>query len=467
MRSLTNRATLIAALAVLALTLCIGMPRSAHAAAALVLANATTTSSTNASSTLAHPGDTVAFQFLANGSVWTAPQISVLNMGTTTMSGSGTSWTYSTTSTSGWTAGSVSFFISFGNTDGTATTTFASTGSSTLQHVRFDKTAPTITSLYVSSSNSSTTLAKIGDVITISFVANENLIATTTLTIDGRAADHVLATSSPAAFMTASSTIVNGDTSANVMGFSLTPVDAAGNASSTAITLVLSGANVSVYGSVPTITISGNNPDSVYASNSSGYGDAGASATDALSHSLSISTSGNVDRSTSGSYTLTYSATDAAGNTNSVSRTVTVNVPGGGGVIVGILSGGGGGSPTPQPVAAPTAPGTSNTSAIGQLQSQIQALMAQIAAAGGGSAGSFARSLTVGSSGSDVKALQIWLNGHGFVIASSGPGSPGNETMKFGGLTRAALAKWQASVGISPAAGYFGPKTRAYIAAHP
>ncbi|MEK7107216.1 MAG: peptidoglycan-binding protein [Patescibacteria group bacterium] len=80
---------------------------------------------------------------------------------------------------------------------------------------------------------------------------------------------------------------------------------------------------------------------------------------------------------------------------------------------------------------------------------------------------SFKRDLETGSKGSDVRALQAYLNSHGFSIAASGAGSPGNETELFGGLTRAALAKWQASVGITPAAGYFGPKTRAYIAANP
>jgi peptidoglycan hydrolase-like protein with peptidoglycan-binding domain len=78
----------------------------------------------------------------------------------------------------------------------------------------------------------------------------------------------------------------------------------------------------------------------------------------------------------------------------------------------------------------------------------------------------FSRNLTVGSTGADVKALQEYLNAHSFEVAASGPGSSGNETTTFGAKTKEALARWQASVGISPAAGYFGPKTRAYIAAH-
>lgn len=89
------------------------------------------------------------------------------------------------------------------------------------------------------------------------------------------------------------------------------------------------------------------------------------------------------------------------------------------------------------------------------------------AAANASANASFNRDLETGSRGADVKSLQAYLNSHGSQISASGAGSPGNETELFGGLTRAALAKWQKSVGITPAVGYFGPKTRAYIAANP
>jgi peptidoglycan hydrolase-like protein with peptidoglycan-binding domain len=60
--------------------------------------------------------------------------------------------------------------------------------------------------------------------------------------------------------------------------------------------------------------------------------------------------------------------------------------------------------------------------------------------------------------------LQQWLNAHGFVIAATGPGSPGNETTTFGILTDKALIKFQRSQGL-PATGYLGPLTRAALAA--
>ncbi|HEY0010910.1 MAG TPA: peptidoglycan-binding protein [Candidatus Paceibacterota bacterium] len=72
------------------------------------------------------------------------------------------------------------------------------------------------------------------------------------------------------------------------------------------------------------------------------------------------------------------------------------------------------------------------------------------------SCASFNRDLTVGATGADVTVLQNWLISKGFTIAAGATGY-------FGGQTQAALARYQASVGISPAAGYFGPITRAKV----
>lgn len=68
------------------------------------------------------------------------------------------------------------------------------------------------------------------------------------------------------------------------------------------------------------------------------------------------------------------------------------------------------------------------------------------------------RNLTVGSSGEDVTTLQTWLEQKGFLVMPSAVAKG-----YFGNLTRTALAKYQASVGITPAVGYFGPITRAKV----
>ncbi len=75
----------------------------------------------------------------------------------------------------------------------------------------------------------------------------------------------------------------------------------------------------------------------------------------------------------------------------------------------------------------------------------------------------FTRDLSEGSTGTDVMNLQKFLNMKGYAVATTGPGSAGQESTYFGSLTKAALARYQAAVGISPAAGFFGPTTRAHV----
>ncbi len=78
---------------------------------------------------------------------------------------------------------------------------------------------------------------------------------------------------------------------------------------------------------------------------------------------------------------------------------------------------------------------------------------------------SFSRDLSSGSSGSEVRSLQQYLNLKRYIVAQTGPGSPGNETAFFGQLTKSALIRFQKDHGI-PSTGYFGPITRKYVDAH-
>lgn len=73
------------------------------------------------------------------------------------------------------------------------------------------------------------------------------------------------------------------------------------------------------------------------------------------------------------------------------------------------------------------------------------------------------RDLKLGMRHADVKTLQEFLNNNGFVVAGSGPGSKGSETTYFGPATKDALSRFQKLHNITPASGYYGPKTRAVI----
>lgn len=90
------------------------------------------------------------------------------------------------------------------------------------------------------------------------------------------------------------------------------------------------------------------------------------------------------------------------------------------------------------------------------------------------SAGSiFKRNLKLGSRGADVKALQQFLNSHGFVISKSGVGRPGHETTIYGKSTAAAVIKFQeanaatilAPNNLKKGTGTFGIATRQAVMA--
>jgi peptidoglycan hydrolase-like protein with peptidoglycan-binding domain len=66
-----------------------------------------------------------------------------------------------------------------------------------------------------------------------------------------------------------------------------------------------------------------------------------------------------------------------------------------------------------------------------------------------------------------VHLLQVFLNTHGFVLTTSGPGAPGNETDYFGAATFDAVKRFQMAykdevltpVGLTTPSGFFGPAT--------
>ena len=72
----------------------------------------------------------------------------------------------------------------------------------------------------------------------------------------------------------------------------------------------------------PVITLNGNNPETIQLNTT--YTDAGATATDNIDGPVPVTSTGTVNPATEGSYTITYKATDAAGNTAIATRMVNV-----------------------------------------------------------------------------------------------------------------------------------------------
>jgi hypothetical protein len=197
----------------------------------------------------------------------------------------------------------------------------------------------------------------------------------------------------------------------------------------------------------------------------------------------SLSYSWDTTGALNGTHAISLLATDTYNNSASSSISVTVAnaaTPTTPSPVVEVAAGGGGGGTgyTPPPVTTTsTPPATINTTiSTSSLQAEIDTLLAELqtleARAGittnASSLYVFTRNLTIGSKGSDVEALQHYLNTHGFSVVATPTyaGSLGYETQYFGVNTQAALAEFQKSVGISPAVGYFGPITRAYVNAH-
>lgn len=97
--------------------------------------------------------------------------------------------------------------------------------------------------------------------------------------------------------------------------------DRAGNTSSVRRTVIITSA-IPVDTVAPVITLNG--AESLELTAGGTYTELGATATDNVDSTVTVTTSGSVDTSTAGSYTITYTATDRAGNTASKTRSILV-----------------------------------------------------------------------------------------------------------------------------------------------
>jgi len=104
-----------------------------------------------------------------------------------------------------------------------------------------------------------------------------------------------------------------------------TATDKAGNKATSKRTINVIKKVVIADITAPIITILGDNPASVVQNTT--YTDAGATAKDTIDGTVSVKITGSVDTSTLGEYTITYTATDKAGNKATETRTVKVTLP--------------------------------------------------------------------------------------------------------------------------------------------
>ena len=114
------------------------------------------------------------------------------------------------------------------------------------------------------------------------------------------------------------------------------------------------------------------------------------------------------------------------------------------------------------------------TAQINSLLATIASLQAQLAGISGGSTTTTGFTFTLnhsqGDSGGEVMEIQKFLNAQGNLVATTGAGSPGNETSFFGARTHAAVVAWQnansaavlAPVGLTAGTGFWGPSSRAH-----
>jgi len=175
--------------------------------------------------------------------------------------------------------------------------------------------------------------------ITIAFNATVNVVGTPKLSLNfGGSATYVSGTGSNT--LTFNYVIASGDntndldyldTSALVLDGGSTIKDVYDN--NATLTLFAPGQSKSlganksivVLTTLPTISIGGSNPVNIIEGDT--YTDEGATATDAFDTSLSVSTTNPVSNpSIAGTYVVTYTATDAAENTQTATRTVIVAV---------------------------------------------------------------------------------------------------------------------------------------------
>lgn len=225
--------------------------------------NSVTVASSNADATYAKAGDVVSVTIVTDEALSSIASATVAGQsvsGASISEISSTNWKLSYTVTGSESSRSVSYAFTAIDEAGNETST-TSAGSD----VVIDNTAPTLTTAEIISNNSNTEYAKEGDIVTLTIVSAEDLIAAPTVFLAGRAAT-VSAVGGSATDYTATLTMNSTDTQGD-MDISIAFTDLAGN-DGTAVTATSNNSSVFYDRQVPTlssVTVASNNSNTAYA----------------------------------------------------------------------------------------------------------------------------------------------------------------------------------------------------------
>ena len=213
------------------------------------------------SAALAKVGDKVTALFTASETINT-PTVTIHGQTATVSNVSGNQWKGEyTMQTSDAPEGVITFSIAF--TDLAANAGTSVTTTTDASSVTFDKTLPTLTTVHIQSNNANTAIAKVGDIVTLSFTSSEAVTGTSV----GIAGHPVAVNSAGGNSYTASYTMVSGDTEGGV-SFSISGFkDAAGNTGTT-VTATTDASTVTFDKTAPilsAVTVASDNANTAYA----------------------------------------------------------------------------------------------------------------------------------------------------------------------------------------------------------
>ncbi|MDQ7089514.1 MAG: cadherin domain-containing protein [Methylococcales bacterium] len=262
--------------------------------------------SSNSDTSLAKTGDIVTLSFTSSKTINT-PTV-LIGGQSATVSNTSNSYTATYTLLSSDTEGALGINIAFSDTAGNAGTNVTTATNSS--SVTFDRTAPTLSSVGIASNNSDTSLAKIGDIVTLSFTSSET-INTPTVTIGSQSAS---VTNSGNDY-TATYTLLSSDTE-GALGINIAFSDTAGNAG-TNVTTATNSSSVTFDRTAPTLSsvgIASNNNDTTLAK----IGDVvtlSFTSNEAITPTVTIGGKSATVTNTGNNYTATYTllSTDTAG----------------------------------------------------------------------------------------------------------------------------------------------------------